>query len=146
MDKTLPNDVFFQLVTQQLSEGKTVNVPLTGSSMSPTLKQGRDNLILAPLPPQAKLRRYDVVLFRYRGTHLLHRIVKIHADTIVTRGDALVSTETPQRSDVVAKLVAVKNVETGRLTQCNSLAWHWRTLKGVFWKQLKRTIKRLLNR
>ncbi len=140
----MPNDVFFQLVTRQLAEGNTVNVPLTGSSMSPTLMQGRDNLVLAPLPSQAKLRRYDVVLFRYHGTYILHRIVKMDGDTLVTRGDALISTETPLRSDVVAKLVAISDTQTGKVTQCDTLWWKWLTVKGVFWKQLKRKIKRLI--
>ncbi|MBR0072261.1 MAG: S26 family signal peptidase, partial [Bacteroidales bacterium] len=77
MDKSLPNDIFFGLVTDQLEQGRTITIPLTGTSMSPTLQQGRDNLVLAPLSPNVPLRRYDVVLFRYRGAYILHRIMKI---------------------------------------------------------------------
>lgn len=144
MDKSLPNDIFFGLVTDQLEQGRTITIPLTGTSMSPTLQQGRDNLVLAPLSPNVPLRRYDVVLFRYRGAYILHRIMKIKGDTLVTRGDALVSTETPLRSDLVARLIAVKDTQTGKVTQCGTLRWKWLTMKGVFWKGLKRKIKRLI--
>ncbi|MBR0073851.1 MAG: hypothetical protein IJP95_08445, partial [Bacteroidales bacterium] len=65
-------------------------------------------------------------------------------DTLVTRGDALVSTETPLRSDLVARLIAVKDTQTGKVTQCGTLRWKWLTMKGVFWKGLKRKIKRLI--
>lgn len=142
MDKSLPNDIFFGLVTDQLEQGRTITIPLTGTSMSPTLQQGRDNLVLAPLSPNVPLRRYDVVLFRYRGAYILHRIMKIKGDTLVTRGDALVSTETPLRSDLVARLIAVKDTQTGKVTQCHSLKWKLLSRKTVLIKFIKVKVRR----
>ena len=144
--KTLPNHVFFEYVCQRLNEGQTVNIPLTGKSMSPLLREGRDNLILVPLPPDAALHKYDVVLFRYRGGYLLHRIVRIDGDIITTRGDALASHEQVPRTDVVALLTAVQNIQTGRITLCKSLKWRLLSRKTVWIKQLKRKIKRLIKR
>lgn len=144
--RTIPNDDFFALVLDRLGEGQTVEIPLTGISMNPLLQEGRDNLLLAPLAPDAPLHRYDVVLFRYGDTYLLHRIRKITSDTLVTRGDAINSVETPRRSDVVAKLVAVRNTQTGKLTRCDSLKWKLLSRKTVLLKSLKRKVKRILKR
>lgn len=144
--KTLPNDVFFEYVCQRLNEGQTVNIPLTGTSMSPLLREGRDNLVLSPLPADAPLRRYDVVLFRYRGGYLLHRIVRIDGDTVTTRGDALASLEQVPRADIVAILTAVQDREMGTTTLCKSLKWRLLSRKTVWKKQLKRKIKRLIKR
>ena len=140
--KTLPNDVFFAFVLARLGEGQTIEIPLTGTSMKPLLQEGRDNLLLAPLAPDAPLRRYDVVLFRYRGAYILHRIVKINGDTLVTRGDALVSTETPRRSDVAARLIAVRNTQTGKVTQCHSLKWKLLSRKTMLIKYIKVKVRR----
>ena len=140
--RTIPNDDFFALVLDRLGEGQTVEIPLTGISMKPLLQEGRDNLRLAPLAPDAPLHRYDVVLFRYHGTFLLHRIRKINGETLVTRGDAINSVETPRRSDVVAKLVAVRNTKTGELTQCDSLKWKLLSRKTVLVKNIKVKVRR----
>ncbi len=140
--KTIPNDDFFAIVLERLEEGEPVEIPLTGISMNPLLQEGRDNLLLAPLAPDAPLHRYDVVLFRYGDTYLLHRIRKINGDTLVTRGDAINSVETPRRSDVVAILTAVRNTQTGELTQCDSLKWKLLSRKTVLVKNIKVKIRR----
>ncbi|MBO7541400.1 MAG: S24/S26 family peptidase [Bacteroidales bacterium] len=144
--KKIPNEVFFDYVVSQLREGHTVSIPLTGTSMSPLLREGRDNLVLSPLPADAPLRRYDVVLFRYRGGYLLHRIVRIDGDTVTTRGDALASLEQVPRTDIVAILTAVQDREMGTTTLCKSLKWRLLSRKTVWTKQLKRKIKRLIKR
>ncbi|MBP5241820.1 MAG: S24/S26 family peptidase, partial [Bacteroidales bacterium] len=107
--RTIPNDEFFALVLDRLGEGQTVEIPLSGISLNPLLQEGRDYLLLAPLARDVPLHRYDVVLFRYGDTYLLHRIRKINGETLVTRGDAINSVETLRRSDVVAILVAKRN-------------------------------------
>ena len=140
--RTIPNDDFFALVLDRLGEGETVEIPLTGISMNPLLQEGRDNLLLAPLAPDAPLHRLDVVLFRYGDTCLLHRIRKVRGDTLVTRGDAINSVETPRRSDVVAKLVAVRNTQTGELTKCDSLKWKLLSRKTVLVKNIKVKVRR----
>ena len=140
--KTIPNDDFFAIVLERLEEGEPVEIPLTGISMNPLLQEGRDNLLLVPLAPDAPLHRYDVVLFRYGDTYLLHRIRKINGDTLVTRGDAINSIEIPRRSDVVAILTAVRNTQTGELTQCHSLKWKLLSRKTVLIKFIKVKVRR----
>ena len=50
----------------------------------------------------------DVVLFRYKGKHLLHRIVAIDGDRYTLRGDNCSSTETAKGEDIVAKMVVAE--------------------------------------
>ena len=146
--RTLPNDVLFADVCLRLEKGHAVEMPFSGRSMRPLLQEGRDVIILEPLTPDTPLQRYDVVLFRYKGEYLLHRILRIEGETITARGDSayIAEKETFHSSDVVAKLVAVRNTQTGKLTHCDSLKWKLLSRRKLLWKQLKRTAKRLLKR
>lgn len=99
------NEIFFAAVEEQIAEGKRVKITLVGTSMQPTLCEG-DILTLAPLDGHPAVG--DVVLFRYQGQHLLHRIISVADGTYTTQGDNCVSTESCRRDAIVARLVAVE--------------------------------------
>lgn len=102
---TINNDIYFALVEEQLAANGQVKIPLVGTSMQPTLCPG-DLLTLASLSSDPQIG--DVVLFRYHGHHLLHRIVAIDGDCYTMRGDNCINNETATRENIVARLVAVK--------------------------------------
>lgn len=56
-----------------------------GFSMWPLLHQNEDLLVIRK--PDRELRKNDIVLFKVSTKYLLHRIVKIDGDTIITAGD-----------------------------------------------------------
>ena len=56
-----------------------------GFSMWPLLHQNKDLLVIRK--PDRELRKNDIVLFKARTKYLLHRIVKIDGETIITDGD-----------------------------------------------------------
>lgn len=58
-----------------------------GTSMLPTIKEGRDTVMLSPAHPP--YRRGDLLLYRRKnGTFVLHRVVKVEKDgTLSFRGD-----------------------------------------------------------
>ena len=56
-----------------------------GFSMWPLLHQNEDLLVIRK--PDRELRKNDIVLFKASTKYLLHRIVEIDGDTIVTAGD-----------------------------------------------------------
>lgn len=61
-------------IEKLLSEGKTVEVPITGFSMYPLLSSKRDRVVICPVKDM-KVKRGDVVLFRRSGEKLvLHRL------------------------------------------------------------------------
>ena len=102
---TIDNETYFALVEERLAAGERVKIPLVGTSMQPTLVEG-DLLFLES--PKSSPKVGDVVLFRYRGRHLLHRIVAIEGDRYITRGDNCTANEVAGKEDVVAILVEVE--------------------------------------
>ena len=102
---TIDNETYFALVEERLAAGERVKIPLVGTSMQPTLVEG-DLLFLES--PKSSPKVGDVVLFRYRGRHLLHRIVAIEGDRYITRGDNCTTNEVAGKEDVVAILVEVE--------------------------------------
>lgn len=63
------------LIREQLAAGKTVRFSPKGTSMLPMIRQGKDKVILSPLPE--KLKKYDLPLYqRKNGQYVLHRVVR----------------------------------------------------------------------
>lgn len=98
------NEIYFALVEERLAAGEQVSIVLVGTSMQPTLVNG-DKLLLESVPD---IVVGDVVLFRYRGRHLLHRVVAVEGDDYTMRGDNCVATERVSRQDIVAKMVRLE--------------------------------------
>lgn len=64
------------LIREELSAGRSVRFSPSGTSMLPMLREGRDSVVLSPLPE--KLKKYDLPLYRRAsGQYVLHRIVKV---------------------------------------------------------------------
>lgn len=81
---------------------------VTGRSMLPFIRPGRDTAFL--YPPEGKLKKGDVILFvSRRGRLLLHRVVKTDGERIMTAGDAFSSCdEGAEASGVIAVCRGVK--------------------------------------
>lgn len=79
-------------ICQLISEGHQVTIPVRGNSMSPFLTDGRDRVLLTPVPE--RISRGDIVLFRRKsGQYILHRIISVKQDgrggaCYYMRGDA----------------------------------------------------------
>ena len=116
------NATFFALVEEQLAAGRSVQIPLVGHSMEPTLHPG-DTMTVAPLRDAPTVG--DVVLFRYHGTWLLHRVVDVLPGGLLMQGDNAYLTEQPRLSDCLATLVEVQRRDGRRLTVPSN---EWRRL------------------
>ena len=106
MKKKIPNIEALTIIEESIKEGNSVRITVRGNSMSPLLIDGKDVVTLKPFLPD-NLKVGDIVLFRYKGTFLLHRIIEITNNTadntkIITKGDALYKSEVIEISDVVA--------------------------------------------
>lgn len=99
------NEIFFAAVEERIEAGERVKITLVGISMRPTLIEG-DVLTLAPLTNEPAVG--DIVLFRYYGRHLLHRIVNIENDIYTMQGDNSVTSEKCHREDIVARMMSVE--------------------------------------
>ena len=116
--KQIPNQLFFEWVEQEIAEGRSVRFRLVGHSMFPLIRNGKDEVLLTPCTEE-DLRPMDVVLFRYQGKHVLHRILCREGSQLILQGDGfLVTKELCNTADVVGK---VSQIPFGNGRFCSSL-------------------------
>lgn len=139
--KTIPNDTFFACVEAELAEGRPVRFRLKGNSMYPLLRNGKDVVVLEKCPAES-LQPMDVVLFRYRGKHVLHRILHREGERLLIQGDgSIVAKEECTVNDVVGKVVQICR-PSGKVLSVDS--WQW-TIPSRLWR-LSNTIRIFLLR
>jgi hypothetical protein len=133
--KTVDNERLFADVERLLDEGDRIRLLVKGYSMRPFLRNERDCVTLSPLgtrPP----RRGMVVLFRYRGKHVLHRIRRIRNDRLVIAGDGNYRVEEHIRpGDIVACADSIER--NGRSVVYGSFRWRLLTLRSLALKALR---------
>ena len=56
-----------------------------GVSMLPMLHQNRDIVVI--VPPEGRLKKYDVALYKRGSSYILHRIIGIQEEEYLIRGD-----------------------------------------------------------
>ena len=99
-------------IEKELLEKGNFAISPKGESMRPMLRGGKDAVII--VKPTGKIRKYDVVLFKDAlGRYVLHRVLKINTDTLVTRGDNTYFKEYPKKDEVIGLLISYnKNGKT----------------------------------
>ncbi len=136
----LSNELFFAQVESLLSTGEEVEILVKGHSMTPLMLSGKDVAILRSAT-DADIKVGAVVLFRYRGAHVLHRIEKIEGDRITFAGDGNYKIkEVATRQDIVAVMVAVKRA-SGRRVECSEKSWRWQSRA---WLMLPAFVRRVI--
>ena len=77
------------------------------------------------------LEPMDVVLFRYRGTHVLHRIIQRTGDDLLIQGDgSIVAMEQCTVNDVVGKVTGICR-PSGKIVSVEN--WKWK-LSSRLWR------------
>jgi hypothetical protein len=128
--KKVPNNTFFGLVENEIAEGKPVRFRLKGNSMFPLLRNGKDSVILEKCL-SSDLNPMDVVLFRYRGSYVLHRIIQRTGDELLIQGDgSIVAMEQCSIKDVVGKVTGICR-PSGKVVSVKS--WKW-TMPSRLWR------------
>ena len=118
----LSNKIFFVEVEELLKAGEQVTILVRGNSMRPLLRDGRDKVVLRRCT-DADIKKGAVMLFRYRGTHIMHRVVKIEGDVVIFEGDGNYKMqEVALRKDIVAVVEAVVR-PSGRRIECRGRRW-----------------------
>jgi len=103
---------FDNLSAQLLSLGLGVRFRAPGTSMHPTIRHG-DMITVEFLAP-AKLKRGDIILCRFRGGFIAHRIVNIEKRsgyelTFILRGDASTFCDAPVKPEqILGKVVCLE--------------------------------------
>ncbi len=98
--KIIPNDIFFGIIEETLAETGSVRFRVKGCSMQPLLRNERDEVTVERIGGRT-LKRGDIVLFKYCGRHILHRILRTEDSSFILRGDNALNHETCTRADVL---------------------------------------------
>ena len=136
------NTLFFALAEEQLAEGRIVKMSLRGTSMLPTLRE-EDVLTLEPLVGDPCVG--DVLLFRYAGGHIVHRLVKHDGDTYIMQGDNNYGIETVKRGDLVARVTSVTR-PNGKTLDTNSREWQRLSHRSLCRKKVRNALLCLFGR
>ncbi len=107
-----------------INDGGCVSLFVTGNSMNPFLKDGRDTVLLEK-PAEKDFVRGRILLFRREnGALILHRIRRVLPDNkLLMNGDAQYWCETVDKSQAIA--VVTKIYRDGKEIPCGkNTLWH----------------------
>lgn len=136
----LNNKIFFAEVEELLAEGQQVTILVRGNSMRPLLRDGRDKVILRKANDE-DIKIGAVLLFRHRGSHVMHRVTKIEGDVVIFEGDGNYKLqEVASRNDIIAVMETVVR-PSGRRIECGGR--RWRVLSFV-WLSQARFVRRVI--
>lgn len=81
----LKTEDLIPLLQEQLTSGGTARLGVTGTSMLPLLRNGKDSVLLCPVHTPKK---GDILLYRRSsGQYVLHRVVALEETTLLCCGD-----------------------------------------------------------
>ena len=133
MDELVP------LFREQLALGRSVRFSPKGVSMLPMLREGKDSVVLSPVPE--KLKKYDLPLYqRDNGKYILHRIVKA-GETYTCMGDNQFTREDGLRQDQMIGLVTAFYRGNRKISVRSPIywlycrAWYWSRPLRHFWRR-----------
>lgn len=89
------SEFLLAMVEELLDEGKKVSLRVTGMSMYPFLREGKDTVLLKKGPYEA-IKKRDIVLVRDQdGSYILHRLWKKSKNCFYLNGDGQRGVEGP---------------------------------------------------
>jgi signal peptidase len=135
------NDLM-DLIREKLEENGEVQLTVSGNSMLPFFHDRRTEVTLAK--PQRSLRRGDIILFSYQNNWVLHRILRIRKDLIITAGDALTTVESIAPGVVLAIVTKFRNDD--RETDVRKFSYRLRVGIWMFFRPLRRILMRFYHR
>ncbi len=126
--KLISNELFFEEIERIILNGENVELKVKGGSMRPYLRNEKDIVVIYSHKP-TDLKCGEIVLFRYRNKHILHRIVNIKDNYLIIQGDGVCNNyEKALQSDIIgivrkvirpnAKQISVQNFSSRFYWKC----------------------------
>ncbi|MBO4402357.1 MAG: S24/S26 family peptidase [Bacteroidales bacterium] len=141
----IPNQLYFEEICRQIADGsRSVKIRVAGKSMEPFVRDGKDFVIISAIPEGHRFRRNELLLFRYNGQHIIHRVEKVSEQEITFKGDHQTNCEKVPLSEILAMVSAIELANGIRLHSL-SLIWNLRSLCSrmvLKARMLKRKIRR----
>lgn len=118
---TIPNSVLFEEVAVVLQEGREAVITPTGNSMRPFIRGGVDRVVLGL---RDTLAVGDIVLARFDGRYILHRILALDGEAVTLMGDGnLRGRERVRTADVIGTVTAIVKPDGQRRTPGKGRLW-----------------------
>lgn len=121
--KVLPPEVLMEQLPELLEAAESVPLLISGNSMAPFLRHGRDTVYLSKV--RRPLKRGDMILYRRSGgAYVLHRICRVEEGGYSLIGDNQWDIEPGIRPEQVLALVTAVR-RKGRLLRPGSFWWEF---------------------
>lgn len=140
---------FVGIIEETVNKGGSMPLVVTGNSMNPFLKDGKDTVWLEACT-ETSFKRGKILLFRREDSKIvLHRVRNIKADgTLIMNGDAQYWCEDIKKEQALAIVTYIE--KNGKKISCNSLKYKirievWQILKPLrpfifrVYRKLKKT-------
>ncbi len=93
------------MIEETLAAGGSIKLEITGQSMLPLLREGRDSVEL--VKACGRLKKYDIPLYRRKdGTFVLHRVIGVRRGGYVMCGDHQCIKEYPVTDEQIIGVVS----------------------------------------
>ncbi len=127
MDKrVIANEVLLEEAAALMNEGREVTFTPQGNSMLPFIRGGMDPVSLRKLPAVAV---GDIVLARFPGRYILHRVIALDGNAVTLMGDGnIAGTERCRLEDILGTVVAIER--NGKSVKPADGKW-WRRLRPL---------------
>lgn len=122
-----PSQVLSEL-KKAFSQGRQISIQVTGTSMVPFLRHGKDWVLVEPLAEEPQVGQ--ILLFRVGDRLLLHRLRRKRQGHYIMNGDGRSSCEEIAPEQVEAVVTAVIR-QSGRTLACDGLLF--RVLSVLWW-------------
>ena len=142
----VPMAELMKLLRLQLETAGRANLAVTGCSMLPMLRQGRDTVILAPIGDS--LKPGDIALFcREDGRYILHRVIAKEPDAYIFCGDNQAQRERVSPGQLEARVIGyMRKGKTYRLKGIGYGLYRWACVRLFFVRKYYIALRRRLGR
>ena len=136
---TLPNR-FLEEAAQALARGETVKIQITGDSMYPFIRSGKDTVEIVPCPPDGELPAWCCPFYQWEGKYMIHRYIGREGDYCLMLGDGnLARIERVRRDEIIGLLSRIHHAD-GTVQDCTDARW----LRRARWWHRLRPLRRWL--
>jgi signal peptidase I len=127
------------IILEKIERNELAQLKVKGSSMEPFFHSDQTIVTLAKANA---LKRHDIILFKSENdNYILHRIIHITKDDIITMGDALRQKEVVRFDDIIAKVIDFESNE--KKVSVLSRKYRFKVKLWVFFRPFRRILMKL---
>ena len=127
------------IILEKIEKNEKAQLKVKGSSMEPFLHSDQTTVTLAKIK---SIQRFDIILFSNDNeNYILHRIIHITKNGIITMGDALRQKEVVDGDNIIAKVIAFEY--HGKKVYIESKGYRLKVRLWVFFRPFRRILMKM---